>query len=156
MPSRRTILCPTDLSPVGDPAAEVAYALAGAGGIVHLLHVRSPATVMSPLDGTPLLTLPRDSASETAADKHAETHLRGLATRPEAKDARTEVHVVEDTGVAGRILAEAKRLKADAVVLGTHGRTGFGRLVLGSVAAEVLKAKAVRVVLVHAPEADSR
>ena len=152
MAKSRTILCPTDLSPVGDPAAEVAYALAGPGGTVHLLHVLQPATVVSPLDGTPLMSVRPDPSAEAASERRTQTHLRSLASRPEAKDARREVHVVEDTGVSGRILAEAKRLKADAIVLGTHGRTGFGRLLLGSVAAEVLRAKTIRVVLVHAPE----
>ena len=94
-----------------------------------------------------------DAAADAGQDRRAKDHLRSLSERPSAKGVRTEAHIVEDTGVAGRILAEAKRLKADAVVLGTHGRTGFGRLLLGSVAAEVLRAKAVEVVLVHTPAA---
>ena len=149
MSAGRTILCPTDLSPVGDPAAEVAFHMAGPGGIVHLLHVREPAIVSSPLDGTPLIAKRTDPEAESAAEHRAEEHLLALAKRPEAKGVRTEVAVVEDVGVAGRILAEAKRLHVDAIVLGTHGRTGFGRLLLGSVAAEVLRAKSCRVVLVH-------
>jgi nucleotide-binding universal stress UspA family protein len=154
MATPRTILCPSDLSPVGDPAAEVAYAMAGPGGTVHLLHVLEPAVVLSPLDGTPLITHV-DPKSERAREKQVEEHLRALAKRAAPEGVSTEVHVVEDTGVAGCILAEAKRRKASAIVMGTHGRTGFGRLLLGSVAGEVLKAKSMRVVLVHAPTAPS-
>ena len=153
MASPRTILCPTDLSPVGDPAVEVAYAMAGRGGVVHLLHVREPAFVSSPLDGTPLIAKRPDPKAEAAAERAAQEHMRATAERTGAEGVRTEVEVVEDVGVAGRILAEAKRRRVDAIVLGTHGRTGFGRLLLGSIAAEVLRAKSCRVVLVHDPTA---
>jgi len=153
MAPSRTILCPSDLSPVGDPAAEVALAMAGPGGTVHFLHVLEPAVVVSPLDGTPLMPLKADASKESALAQRASEHLRALAKGAGAAGVRTEVEVVEDTGVSGRILAEARRLRADAIVLGTHGRTGFGRLLLGSIAAEVLRAKTTRVVLVHEPTA---
>jgi nucleotide-binding universal stress UspA family protein len=37
------------------------------------------------------------------------------------------------------ILKTAQELKADLIVMGTHGRTGIGRLFLGSVAEEVIR-----------------
>jgi nucleotide-binding universal stress UspA family protein len=50
------------------------------------------------------------------------------------------------------ILEEAKRSAADLIVLGTHGRSGLRRLVLGSVAEGVVRHAPVPVLLVHAGE----
>ena len=51
--------------------------------------------------------------------------------------------------VAAQILAEARRVGASLVVLGTHGRSGLGRILMGSVAADVTKRSHVPVILVN-------
>lgn len=58
--------------------------------------------------------------------------------------------------VADVIIREAKKWKADLIVMGTHGRSGFGRIVLGSDAEEVLHEARVPVLLVRAPEPKTR
>jgi len=50
--------------------------------------------------------------------------------------------------VASAIVAEAKKGKADLIVMGTEGRRGVGRLLLGSDAAAVVAASAIPVLLV--------
>lgn len=57
--------------------------------------------------------------------------------------------------VAEVILAQLRELEADAVVLGTHGREGISRLVMGSAAEDVLRHADVPVLLVRAPRADA-
>ena len=52
--------------------------------------------------------------------------------------------------------AEAASWPADLIVLGTHGRRGVGRVVMGSSAEHVLRYAAVPVLLVRAPEAESK
>jgi nucleotide-binding universal stress UspA family protein len=52
--------------------------------------------------------------------------------------------------VADVIVRQARRFKADLIVLGTHGRRGVRRLVLGSDAEQVLRRSAVPVLLVRA------
>ena len=54
--------------------------------------------------------------------------------------------------VAEVIIAHAKKLRADLIVLGTHGRRGVSRLVMGSDAEGVVRSARVPVLLVHAPE----
>lgn len=50
------------------------------------------------------------------------------------------------------ITEEAKRWHADLIVIGTHGRRGVGRLVMGSSAENVLRFSTVPVLLVRAPD----
>ncbi|MFK4443612.1 nucleotide-binding universal stress UspA family protein [Caballeronia udeis] len=54
-------------------------------------------------------------------------------------------------GIAQRLLLAAGELKADLVVMGTHGRRGFQRLLLGSVAERFVRMATCPVLLVPAP-----
>ncbi|OAE56796.1 universal stress protein [Achromobacter mucicolens] len=54
--------------------------------------------------------------------------------------------------VQQRVIAEADSWKADLIVIGTHGRRGVRRMVLGSSAEGILRTAPVPVLLVRAPE----
>lgn len=56
---------------------------------------------------------------------------------------------------ADEIIAYAAKAKCDLIVMSTHGRSGIGRWVYGSVADKVLRSSAIPVLLVHAKEASS-
>ena len=56
--------------------------------------------------------------------------------------------VVREGNTAGEILEQADSMKADLLVIGTHGRSGFERLVLGSVAEKVLRKASCPVLIV--------
>ena len=58
-------------------------------------------------------------------------------------------------GIAHRLLAAADELKADLVVMGTHGRRGFQRLLLGSVAERFVRLATCPVLLVPAPQSSA-
>ena len=58
--------------------------------------------------------------------------------------------------VADKILNEAREWRADLIVMGTHGRRGFGHLVLGSDAETVLHDAPVPVLLIKAVSAEDR
>jgi nucleotide-binding universal stress UspA family protein len=62
--------------------------------------------------------------------------------------------LVESKGgsIADAILAEAKKVRADVIVLGTHGRRGLQRMLMGSDAETVLREARVPVLLVRSPE----
>ena len=53
------------------------------------------------------------------------------------------------TRVADTIVRHAKRCRADLIVMGTHGRRGMGRLIMGSDAELVARYARVPVLLVH-------
>lgn len=58
--------------------------------------------------------------------------------------------------VADVIVREARKWKADLIVMGTHGRRGIGRVVLGSDAEAVLREARVPVLLLRAPDPKKR
>ncbi len=142
------ILCPTDLSDTGDSAVPVAYALVADGGEVHLIHVHEPAFVLSPLDGTPILPIPGSPEGIEAIERRAQQRLRRLIPETATtRNVRTEHAVIHDSDPASVIDREARRLGVDAIVIGTHGRTGLGRVLMGSVATDVLRRAGVPVLL---------
>lgn len=82
------------------------------------------------------------AAQESAA--RAFTHLSELA---HAAGVQLEVRLVEDTHAVDGILAMADQAAADLIVIGSHGRSGLKKLLLGSVAGKVV-AHSTRPVLV--------
>ena len=71
------------------------------------------------------------------ARKWATDQLDALAARARAAGVRASVFLVDGTP-AQEIPRFAKRKRADLLVIGTHGRTGFAKLFLGSVASHVI------------------
>jgi nucleotide-binding universal stress UspA family protein len=143
-----SILCATDLSPLGNAAAAVAYALARRGSVVHLLHVAEPAFLVRPV-ATGGGYRPADEDPEET-ERRATSRMRALVpSRAAEEGVRTETHVVHESDVPARVLAEAKRVGAQLIVMGTHGRTGIGRILMGSVASQVVKSSDLPVVMVN-------
>ncbi|MCO6428096.1 universal stress protein [Nitrosomonas communis] len=63
--------------------------------------------------------------------------------------AETKLLEAKSQRIANIIVAEAERWQAELIVIGTHGRTGFSRLVLGSVAEGVVRTASMPVLLVR-------
>lgn len=134
LPRTASILLPTDFSEPSRAAIAPAYGLLGAGGgRVHLCTVRLLPPVTAPESA---VEAPLDVAEREAL----ETRLRSLIPpAAEAAGITTSVSVLEGLSVPDAILAAAERLGVDMVALGSHGRSGFKRAVLGSVADEVAR-----------------
>ncbi|WP_232702919.1 universal stress protein [Halobacterium wangiae] len=135
------ILVPTDGSEAAATAASVAIALADRfDAAVHAVHVVDlsdvPSSVQS--DATTELQRQGEAAVESVADRAADTDVP-VTTR--VLESPRPVHeelldYVADEGV-------------DLVVMGTHGRTGLARIVLGSVTERLLRVSPVPVLTVH-------
>jgi nucleotide-binding universal stress UspA family protein len=146
------VLCATDLSPMGDAAVRVAVALTAPGGVLSLLHVYEPTYSTSPLDASYHVRYAPTPDDQREIERHVRRHLAAL--RPEnagRPDVRVEEILLHHENVPAAIAAQALETGAQAVVVGTHGRTGLGRLFLGSVAMDVLKRLRVPLVLFHDP-----
>lgn len=85
----------------------------------------------------------------------AHRYLDGVAGRLAAEWMRPDVAVVTHRSLAQGILQAADELGADTIAMATHGRTGMPRVVMGSVAAEVLYRSRLPVLL-FGPAAASR
>ncbi|HEX6138402.1 MAG TPA: universal stress protein [Casimicrobiaceae bacterium] len=67
-------------------------------------------------------------------------------------EAKTALVETKGRTVADTIVSQARKLRADVIVLGTHGRRGLRRVLMGSDAEAVLREARVPVLLVRAPE----
>jgi nucleotide-binding universal stress UspA family protein len=93
-------------------------------------------TVLAGPDLYPYLTEPVLATGE--ARDRAYHRLGDFVHRALADDIGAEV-ILEDGDVVDEVLRKVERLEADLVVMGTHGRRGFRRLLLGSVTERVLR-----------------
>lgn len=95
-------------------------------------------------------------------EKYRESHRKiglELLTKMEANASKTGVKVetklLENsniTRISDAIITYAKKSNADLMVLGTHGRMGFHRFLIGSVAEEAVRTSTIPVLLVKEPE----
>jgi nucleotide-binding universal stress UspA family protein len=142
------VLCPTDLSDLGNAALPVACRLAQPGGTLRLLCVLED---LGP-DG-PAADVAERARRHRAEENEARAKLNALLTDDLTVDLETHCHVLRGSDVPAVIEQQARSYGADVVVMSTHGRTGLGRLLIGSVATAVVKRTDLAVVLVHPREA---
>lgn len=136
MVSIRRILVPTDFSDCSAPAVRYAAELAEKfGAELVLLHVVPDAVLALPdaVMPTPLPTADLDVLTDSGKEGLANLVA---AEKLESRKPRTEVRVGSP---ATEVIAAAKDLHADLVCIGTHGRGGLSRVLLGSVAEEVVR-----------------
>ena len=133
MAGRRRIIHPTDFSP--GAAAALVRALETAkreGAELIFMHVIEPVLGLS--DETDAARWMRMRAAAQAAAR--KRFARVLAR---AKKARVRASAVLLEGwPAGQITQTAKARGAGLIVMGTHGRTGLSKLLVGSVAQQVI------------------
>jgi nucleotide-binding universal stress UspA family protein len=145
--SIRRILCPTDLSDVAPRAFGHALALAR----VHQAEVEL-AYVSEPLLPGPVApaSYPPWAVLDPALRGRLTEALEVLAAP--AAQTRTPIRFgVYEGRVVAEILDRARSWPADVVVMGTHGRGGFERFVLGSVTEKVLRKAPCPVLTVPPP-----
>jgi nucleotide-binding universal stress UspA family protein len=146
LPEIRSVLIATDLSDASNAVVPHAYRLLRpVGGRVELLTVHE----IGPADPTVGIPLPLPLRPEDTAA--IEARLRDLIP-PGAKGFRiaTHVSVVEARSAVEAIAAAADRLDVDLVAVGSHGRSGVGRVLLGSVAEQVARRSPRPVLIIRA------
>lgn len=135
------ILVPTDFSASSEQALDFAMALArDTGATLLLLHVAEPLPLYSDM---PYSVVQEPDLPELRQRLHS---ISVAAQIP------TERHVVVGAA-ADEILELAKQERADLIVMGTHGRTGLSRVLMGSVAEVVMRRAPCPVLTVKATAA---
>ena len=150
MAATRRIVHSTDYSAAARPAFRKAVELAKA---LHrelvIMHVLSP--VLVPIISGDMYVPPAtyDELQRTSRAA-ARRHLDRLTAAAKRAGVRASSKLVEGAPVAEQIVKAARALRADVLVLGTHGRTGIARAVLGSVASRVVATASCPVLTVRA------
>jgi nucleotide-binding universal stress UspA family protein len=130
----RSVLHPSDFSRASGAAFARAVAMAKADRArLLLVHVLSPPV---PIAGEGYISSKVYDDLETSARAYGQKHLSELQAK--ARKAGVKGVTLLFDGVAHeQIVRAAKSKKADLIVIGTHGRTGFAKFFLGSVASRV-------------------
>jgi nucleotide-binding universal stress UspA family protein len=145
----KTILVPTDFGPSSRAASDVALELAQEFQVpLTVMHAVSIPAVL--YTGTPVVTT---GDYITSLEDAARSTLDAEVARLGGKG--VQVRGVLKTGVAWEeILGVAKEVRAGLVVMGTHGRRGLPRAVIGSVTEKIVRLSQAPVLTIHAPEAE--
>lgn len=148
MISVQRILVPLDHSPGLDTILGYACAVArGMNASLTLLHVYEPPNEM--VGVVPGATV----SGELAADRRAGAALLDQAIETLRGNGVAPVDTILERSSPARqaILDHAQRGGFDLIVMGTHGRKGMARLVMGSVAESVLRDATCPVLTIHLP-----
>lgn len=145
-PDDARLLVPLDFSTNDSAALLAAVALLGSRGEIVLVNVVAPAEHVERNEaGHVVAYLDQQDEAHTAS---ARDHLEHVADDLSARSIRVVLDVRVDEPASG-IAAAARDRSADLIVMATHGRTGIGRAVVGSVAGAVLRSVTAPVLLVH-------
>lgn len=137
-----TIVHATDFSPNSKYVFRMACAVArDYGARVIVLHVMTPPIAVY---GEGMLPIQPENIQAEMVER-----LRALVA--EHPEIQTETRLVEGDA-ATEILRAAKESKCDLIAIGTHGRTGLHRLLMGSVAEQVVRKAPCPVLTIKVPE----
>jgi nucleotide-binding universal stress UspA family protein len=144
------ILVPVDGSPTSDRALAAALQLARRSEAhVRLLHVVEELPYLSGYGfGVDMLGLARDRAQQILQSGLAAIRAAGV---------QGDTHLMEQVSqrLGETVAVEARGWKADLIVLGTHGRRGLSRVLLGSGAEQIIRWAPVAVLVVRGEDEDT-
>ncbi len=143
----KSILVPLDGSPLGERALSQALPIAEQhGATLILMHVEEPINPIVMGGGAPV----RDSALDLTWRVDAQTYLTKATARTRKRTSVPVESVLLEGKVVPTIAAFAAEAGVGLVVMCTHGRGGFERLWLGSVADGLIRQLTVPLLLVRA------
>ena len=148
----RRILVPIDGSPPSRRGLDEAIKLAkDQRARIGLLHVIDESIVTRTFDGTTYMPAGYVDDFMRSLTSGGKKLLARAEAKVRAGRVKVDAALVETVGrrVADIIVAQAKKWRADVIVLGTHGRGGLSRVVLGSDAELVVRESPVPVLLVR-------
>ena len=144
------ILAPVDGSATSMAAVDKAAELAKAfGAVVTAVYVIDPY----PFTGVGSEFAYGQDQYLNAARAEAAAAMEGAAQRLQAAGVQAETRVIESHAVWRGIVEATDSCGADLIVMGSHGRRGLERLVLGSVTQSVLSHSKISTLVVRAPAA---
>ena len=147
-PTPASILVPLDGSPLAEAALEPALAIARtAKASITMLMVVEVALGVYPELASYALTYEHVVLLEHR--ERAERYLARIADRVRAEGIEVETVLLDDGAVAKAIVEHARDRAGGMIVMATHGRGGFRRLLMGSVADKVVRGSELPVMIVR-------
>jgi len=151
----RRIVVPVDGSHASNRGLDVAIKMAmEQSARLCLLHVIDEFVVTQNMYGA--MYTPATYVDEylNALREGGKVILAKAEAKAYKREVKTDVVLVETLGhrVADVIIQQAKKWRADLIVLGTHGRRGLTRLVMGSDAEGIVRSTHVPVLLIRSPD----
>jgi nucleotide-binding universal stress UspA family protein len=142
------VLVPIDGSPTSERALQEALKLAAGSSVLRLVYVLEEIYSLD-AEAYAFVDYP---ALQEAMRNTGERILAQAAKKVQKSGSNVETALLDVSGerVASVIDGEAMKWGADLVVIGTHGRSGISRMLLGSVAEAVVRGTSVPVLLVRA------
>lgn len=147
----KRIIVPVDGSETSNKALDTAVQLARqAQGRVRLIHVVEAMAYLSGYDqfgsSGDLIRIMRETGAKVLQDGMAAAQQAGVEADQMLYDNFGE-HLAD-------VVSEAAKLwNADLIVVGTHGRRGIGRVLMGSGAEQIIRMAPVPVLVIRGPEA---
>jgi len=149
----KKILIPTDGSPLSAQAANAGITFARSiGASVVALNVTQPFAATIGFDGMAAAYAITDEDYEKAANEQADKYLANIVDRAQTAGVPAEMRAVSNFNVADGIVQAAEENQCDLIFIGSHGRSGLSRLLLGSVTAKVLSLATVGVLVYRVKE----
>ncbi len=147
----RKVMVPLDGSRTAECALPHMQAVVSGCGVADVVLLR----VIGPLPAPGYVVITERDRARLEADHRtqAEGYLEAIAKRLADKGLSVTTATVEGEA-AGSIADYAEKQGVDLIVMATHGRTGMGRFVMGSVAERVVRHSDVPVLLVRASKDD--
>ena len=149
----KKILIPTDGSPLSAQAANAGITFARSiNASVVALNVTQPFAATIGFDGMAAAYAITDEDYEKAANDQADKYLKDIVDRAGIAGVPAEMRAVSNFNVADGIVQAADEEGCDLIFIGSHGRSGLSRLLLGSVTAKVLSLATVGVLVYRVKE----
>jgi len=143
----RRILVPIDSSPTAALGLREAIRLAKEqNAALRVVHVVDKTAIIGVAEAG---MNPRPVLAKLARSGRAVLDAARRSAKKLGVEADTVLREPLTKRVADEVLSEAKKWRADLIVMGTHGRRGLRRLVLGSDAEQIVRLADVPVLLVH-------
>jgi len=135
----KKILILTDGSALSAQAANKGVSFArSTGAEIVTLHVTQPFAATVGFDGMAAAYAITDEDYDKTAAQQAQTYIKAVIDRAETAGVKATGKVASNFNVADGIVQVAEEENCDLIFIGSHGRSGLSRLLLGSVTMKVL------------------
>ncbi len=153
----KKILIPTDGSPLSAQSANKGVCLAREiGAEIVALYVTQPFAATVGFDGMAAAYAITDEDYDKTAAEQADKYVKAVLDRAETAGVKASSKIVSNFNVADGIVQSAEEMGCDLIFIGSHGRSGLSRLLLGSVTIKVLSLARMAVLVYRVTPAEKK